>query len=263
MWGDSMVATGGLNTAIAGLVSPRVFTGISYPGSTSSQILAGIQKEIRGADTYRGRLHAFFHGTNNLLDSAQVRSAAFAMADLAGARDNRVLFLSVIGQLVMQWNGSRLTCDQMEQAWAGTNAISDLEAWYEVAFPGQLLNSRAELVTRAGARTTPSLHFPGMTEGQAAVAYGVLPLSFFFNFAAVPWSASSLTFRGYRSAAGLPSGGSDGDYWLRSGGGTVGALIVRWAGVWSEHTYDVTHMTTTGNQVLAQAFADFLTNNSL
>jgi hypothetical protein len=91
----------------------------------------------------------------------------------------------------------------------------------------------------------------------------VLPLSFFFNFAAVPWSASSLTFRGYRSAAGLPSGGSDGDYWLRSGGGTVGALIVRWAGVWSEHTYDVTHMTTTGNQVLAQAFADFLTTNSL
>jgi hypothetical protein len=263
MWGDSMVATGGLNTAIAALLAPRVFTGISYPGSTSAQILAGIQKEIRGADTYRGRLHAFFHGTNNLSDPAQVRAAAFAMADLAGARDNRVIFLSVIGQLVMQWNGSRLTCDQMEQARAGANAISDLEKWYEAAFPGQFLNPRAELVARASARTTPSLHFPGMTEGQAAVAYGVLPLSFFFNFAAVPWSAGSLTFQGYRSAAGLPSGGADGQYWLRSGGGTVGALIVRWAGVWSEHTYDVTHMTTTGNQVLAQAFAEFLTTNSL
>jgi len=263
MWGDSMVATGGLNTAISALLAPRVFTGISYPGSTSSQILAGIQKEIRGADTYRGRLHAFFHGTNNLLDPAQVRSAAFAMADLAGARDNRVVFLSVIGQLVMQWNGSRLTCDQMEQARAGTNAISDLEKWYDAAFPGQFLNPRAELVARAAARTTPSLHFPGMTEGQAAVAYGVLPLSFFFNFAAVPWSAGSLTFQGYRSAAGLPSGGADGQYWLRSGGGTVGALIVRWAGTWSEYTYDVTHMTTTGNQVLAQAFAEFLTTNSL
>jgi hypothetical protein len=263
MWGDSMVSTGGLDAAISALVAPRTFTGISYPGSQSAQILAMIQMEVRGADAYRGRIQVFFHATNNLLDLAQVRTAAFAMADLAGARDNRVLFLSVIGQLVMQWNGSRLACDQLEQAKAGTNAISDLEAWYEAAFPGQLVNSRAELLTRCAARTTPSLHFPGMTEGAVAMAYGILPLSFFFNFAAVPWSAGALTFQGYRSAAGLPSGGSDGDYWLRTGGGTVGALIVRWAGTWSEHTYDVTHMTTTGNQVLAQAFADFLTNNSL
>lgn len=263
MFGDSMVATGGLSSAIAGLIAPRVFTGISYPGSTSSQILAGIQKEIRGADAYRGRLHAFFQGTNNLNDLAQVRQSALEMASLAGARDNRILFLSVIGQLAMQWNGSRLACVQFEDAAAGTNAAAELERWYERAFPGQLLNCRAELLARSATRTTPSLHFPGMTEADVAGTYGILPLSFFFNLGAVPWTPAGLTFAGYRSVAGLPGGGSDGDYWLRTDNGTVGALIVRWAGVWSEHTYDITHMTTTGNQVLAQAFADFLTSNSL
>lgn len=263
MWGDSMVLSGGLTPAITALIAPRVFTGISYGGSQSAQILGAMQKEIRGADAYRGRLHTFFHGTNNLLDPAQLRAAAFAMADLAGARDNRVIFLSVIGQLIMQWNGSRLACDQHEQAFAGTNAISDLEKWYNVAFPGQLLNSRASLLAAASALTTPSLHFPGMTDGAVATTYGVLPLHYHFNLAAVPWTPAVLTFAGYRSDAGLPSGGSDGQYWLRTANGTIGAVIVRWAGTWTEHTWDATHMSAAGNAVLAAAFANYLTTNSL
>jgi len=263
MWGDSMVIYNGLHTAISALISPRVFTGVSYSGSQSDQILGAMQKEIRGSDTYRGRLHAFFHGTNNIADLAKTRAAALAMADLAGARDNRVIFLSVIGQMIMQWTGSRLACDQHEQAFAGTNTISGLEEWYDAAFPGQLLNCRTTLLTAASALTTPSLHFPGMTDGDVADTYGIPPLHYHFDLTTVPWTPAGLTFAGYRSTAGLPTGGSDGQYWLRTANGTVGAVIVRWSGTWTEHTWDATHLSPAGVSVLAAAFAAFLTANSL
>jgi hypothetical protein len=266
MFGDSMVGWGGihgLSSFVSEMLAPRVFTGISWPGNESLQIVAGIQDEIRGLDRYRGRLHAFFHGTPNLNDFAQVRQGALEMASLTGARDGRCVFLSVIGQLEMQWTGSRMGCIQFEDAAAGLNPCAELERWYERAFPGQLLNSRAELVTRSASRTTPSLHFPGQTEGAIASLYGILPLSYFFPFASMPWTPEGLTFQGYWNVAGLPSGGADGDYWIRTGSGMVGNLIVRWAGAWTEHAYDVTHMTPAGNYVLAQAFVDFLTANSL
>ncbi|MFM7100349.1 MAG: hypothetical protein ACKO3N_04185, partial [Verrucomicrobiota bacterium] len=199
--------------------------------------------------------------TNNLNDAAQVRASALAMADLAGARDNRIIWLSVIGQLVVTWNGNRFEAIQHESAFYGWGGIWELEQWYEAAFPGCLLNARQALID--GAPTIPSLQFPGLTEAQAATTYGVLPLSFFRNLSTKPWTPASLTFRGYWSSAGLPSGGADGDYWLRTGNGFVGAVLVRWGGTWTEHTYDVTHLTPAGNAVLAQAFADFLTDNSL
>lgn len=263
MWGDSMVIYNGLHTAISALISPRVFTGVSYSGSQSDQILGAMQKEIRGSDTYRGRLHAFFHGTNNIADLAKTRAAALAMADLAGARDNRVIFLSVIGQMIMQWTGSRLACDQHEQAFAGTNNIAGLESWYNAAFPGQLLNCRASLLAAASTLTTPSLHFPGLTDGDVVDTYGIPPLHYHFNLTTVPWTPAHLTFAGYRSTAGLPTGGSDGQYWLRTANGTVGAVIVRWSGTWTEHTWDATHLSPAGVSVLAAAFAAFLTANSL
>lgn len=36
------------------------------------------------------------------------------------------------------------------------------------------------------------------------------------------------------------------DYYVRTGVGTVGAIIVNNAGTWTEHTYDQTHLNTAG-----------------
>lgn len=260
MWGDSMVATGGLQTAITSLLAPRVFLGISYPGAQSRQILARLRQEVEGANTFRGWLHAFFHGTNNLEDSDQVRSAALAMAELAGAPEHRVLWLSVIGQLAMGWNGNRLVGLQHEPAFQGQGAIRDLERWYEATFPGSLLNCRQVLLD--GAPSIPSLHFPGLTEAEAAATYGVPPLSFYLHLPGQPWTPADLTFRGYWRDPGLPEGGADGDYWLRTGNGRTGAVLVRWGGAWAEHVHDLTHLTPAGNAVLARAFVRWLADHS-
>lgn len=261
MWGDSMVATGGLNTAIVALLNGRTFTAFSYPGASSEQILAMMRKEVRGADAYRGRFHAIFAATNNATDLAQTRECALAMADLAGARDNRVVFLSVIGQSQCGWNGTRITQSQFEDAFAKTGIIYDLEQWYSEAFPGCFINSRTELLARAP--STPALLFPGLTEAQAASNYGTLPLSFWLDYATKPWTPAGLTFTGYHSTAGLPTGGVDGDYKIRTANGTIGALQVRWAGSWTEHTWDITHMNATGNAAVAAAFASYLTANTI
>ncbi|MFM7101599.1 MAG: hypothetical protein ACKO3N_10550, partial [Verrucomicrobiota bacterium] len=256
LWGDSMVAAGGLRTAIAALLAPRVFLGVSYPGATSGQILARLRQEVEGANTFRGWIHAFFHGTNNLEDADQVRSDALALAELAGAPDHRVLWLSVIGQLAMGWNGNRLVGLQHEPAFQGLGAIQDLERWYETNFPGSLLNCRQVLID--GAPSIPSLHFPGLTEAEAAATYGVLPLSFYLDLTTQPWTPADLTFRGYWRDPGRPDGGTDGDYWLRTGNGRTGALLVRWGGIWTEHVHDLTHLTPAGNAVLARAFVRLL-----
>ena len=261
MLGDSMVATGGLSAAITGLLAGRTFTGISYPGASSDQILAMMRKELRGADTYRGRLHAFFAGTNNANDLAQTREAALWMAEAAGARDNRVVFLSPIGQHQNGWNGSRITLTQFEDSFANSGVVYNLEQWFANAFPGCFVNCRAELLARAP--STPHLQFPGLTEAQAAATYGAVPLSFFLDYGSKPWTPAGLSFQGYHSAAGLPSGGSDGHYWVRTANGTIGAILVRWAGTWSEHTFDITHMNTVGNAALADAFVDFLVANNI
>lgn len=262
MWGDSMVATGGLNTAIVSLLNGRTFTAFSYPGASSEQILAMMRKEARGSDAYRGRFHAIFCATNNATDLAQTRECALAMADLAGARYNRIVFLSVIGQCSCGWNGTRITQSQFEDAFAKTGIIYDLEQWYADAFPGGFLNSRAALLASASA-SIPALLFPGQTEAGAASIYGAVPLSFFLDYATKPWTPGALTFTGYHSTAGLPTGGADGDYKIRTANGTIGALQVRWAGSWSEHTWDITHMNATGNAALAAAFVSYLTANSL
>lgn len=184
-------------------------------------------------------------------------------ANSVGARDGRFLFLSVLGQRAATFNGTRIVLAQYEGALTPGDSFYELDDWYRKAFPGQFLSPRVELVARAASRTTPDLQFPGMTEAQVAATYNAVPFSFFFNYSIVPWTPGALTFQGYRSAAGLPTGGADGDYWIRSGGGVVGYIIVRWSGVWTEHSYDTTHMQRVGNDVLAEAISDFLTANNL
>jgi hypothetical protein len=262
MWGDSMVATGGLNTSIQTLLNGRAFTSFSYPGASSEHVLAMMRKEARGADIHRGKLHIIFAATNNATDIPQTREVALAMADIAGARDNRILFLSVLGQQQCTWNGSRIVVAQFEDAFASTGIIYDLEQWYTDVFPGGFLNTRTALLSSASA-AIPALLFPGLNEAGAAATYGAVPLSYFLDYASKPWVPTGLIFTGYHSTAGVPTGGSDGDYKIRTSNGTIGALQVRWAGAWTEHTWDMTHMNAAGNAALAAAVVNFLNTNKL
>lgn len=263
MWGDSLVAVVGLDLALGLALAPRPVAAFSYSGASSAQILTAVRESIRGGDTHRGKVHIFFHGQNNSGQVLETRRAAFEFANLVGARDGRFLFLSPPGQRAATFNGTRIVIAQHEGALTPGDSFFELDSWYRSAFPGRFLSPRVELVARAASRTTPDLQFPGMTEAQVAAAYNVIPFSYFFNYSIVPWTPEAMSFQGYRSAAGLPTGGADGHYWIRSGGGTVGYIIARWAGVWTEHSYDTTHMQRVGNDVLAQAISEFLTTNNL
>ncbi len=98
---------------------------------------------------------------------------------------------------------------------------------------------------------------------QVASTYGIVPLSFFFDYSSVPWEPADLVFRGYRSTAGLPAGGVANDYYLRSANGTVGAIIVNESGTWVEYIYDQVHLYNQndfpGNVALAAALSSFIT----
>ena len=259
--GDSMVAVGGFDAALTERMLPRPVTALSYYGAASFEVLAMLRKAIRSGDPYRSLLHCFSCGINDGADSAQTKSAAVEMASLAGNLGG-FLFLTVIGQRAMTFNGTRLVCSQHENAFAN-GGRSNLDEWYEATFPGRSFNQREALRLLSLSNTTKDPQFPGLTEGQVASIYGVLPFSFWFDYGAVPWTPGGITFAGYRSAAGLPTGGTDGDYWLRTGNGTVGNLIVRWGGTWTEYSYDATHMQVGANTILAGAFADFLETSNL
>lgn len=264
MFGDSLVSVVGLDTATGLALAPRPFTAFSYSGASSAQIMTMVRHYIRnGGDAYRGRLHIFFHGQNNSGNINETRRAALEFAAVVGARDSRFIFMSPYGQRVATWNGTRIVLSQFENAETAGNDTYELETWYQRAFPGQFISPRASILARVTSRTTPDLQFPGMTEGQVATTYKALPFSFFFNYSIVPWTPEALTFSGYWSTAGLPTGGTDGQYYVRTGNGFVGYIIVRWAGVWTEHSYDSTHMQRVGNDVLAEAISDFLTLNNL
>lgn len=259
--GDSMVATGGLNSALAALVAPRALSSQSWSSANSAQIIASALKDISGADAFRGWLHLWMMGTNDYGDDDATKRGALRAARLSGAADGRGVFLTVCGQFVLSWNSVRLVADVHEGIRSGSHHLAALESWYASAFPGRHIRTLKALLDRAP--SIPSLHWPGMTEAAAAAAYGAAPSSFFFDYASKPFTPAQLTFAGYRSAAGLPSGGADGDYYLRTGGGTVGQPIIRWAGVWTEYVLDITHLTPAGNAALADGIADFLADNML
>ncbi len=259
--GDSMVATGGLNTELATLLAPRALSSQSWPSANSAQVITAALKDISGSDPFKGWLNLWMMGTNDFGDDDATRRGALRASRLTGAADGRCVFLTICGQFALSWNGTRLVAYVHEGIKDGSHHLAALEAWYAAAFPGRHIRTLQALLDRAPA--IPSLHWPGMTESAAAAAYGAAPSSFFFDFESKPFTPAQLTFAGYRSAAGLPSGGSDGDYYLRTGGGTVGQPIIRWAGTWTEYVLDITHLTPAGNRALADGIADFLADNML
>jgi hypothetical protein len=259
--GDSMVATGGLNTALAALISPRTLASQSWSAGNSAHVISAALKDLVGSDPYRGWMHLWMMGTNDYGDDDLTKRGALKAAQLSGAADGRCLFLTVCGQFVLSYNGTRIVADVHEGIMDGSHHLAALERWYASTFPGRHIRTLKALLDRAP--SIPSLHFPGKTEAEAAALYGAAPTSFFFDYASKAFTPAQLNFAGYRSTAGLPTGGADGDYWIRTGNGTVGQPIIRWGGTWTEYVLDITHITPAGNAALAAAISEFLTDNML
>lgn len=259
--GDSLVATNGLDVALRGLIAPRTLTSYSWAAGNSDHVVTSALKDMAGADSFRGWLHLWMFGTNDVGYIEPTIRAALLASRLSGAADGRCVFMTIPGQFAMTWNGTRLVHGAQEDLTAGTNVYWDLEQFYAKAFPGRHIRTLNALIQRAP--SIPSMHHPGMTEVQACATYGIAPSSFFFDYESKLFTAADLNFVAYRSAAGLPTGGTDGDYYLRTGNGSIGVPIIRWGGTWVEYAMDVTHLSPAGNRALAAEISDFLTTNML
>lgn len=254
---DSLFGVSGVGSAIL-TATGRAGTVLSYGGGLSQDVLSMLRYHIRQADPYAGRVHVIWHGANNGADIVPVKAAAYEFASLLGVNEKRFVFFTFQGQQTESWNGSRIVVATQEDAFAGINYISQLEAFYDTAFPKQHFSVRRELLVSAVGRTTPDPRFPGMTEAQVAATYGILPFSYSFDYAGKPFTAANLTSLGYHSAAGLPTGGVDKNYYIRTANGFVGNLIVNVSGTWTEYTCDDTHFNSAGATAIATQFNSFI-----
>ncbi|MEE7652531.1 hypothetical protein V3N80_19700 [Raoultella planticola] len=252
--GDSMFGSGSSGAAIIAATG-RSGEVRSYGGSTTDQVVGMLKQEIISwGDRWAGQAMAAWHGQNNQpktdAQAAQIREGSLEIHRLAGALFIRVLFLTIMGQREATWNGVRLVYSQHENQFAQTGYLYELTEWYRRVFPEQHAVVYEIMLSAATDAIDPT--FPGMTEKQVAAKYGVLPWSFFAN-ALMPSGliTNMLTYKGTWSNAGVPSGGSHADYYLRIAAGTVGNVIVNNNGSWSEIAIDITHMSPAGGQALA------------
>jgi len=236
----------------------------AYGGGTSFDVLSMLKDWILTSDPYAGRVHVMWHGQNNTSDLAQIKYAAHAMASLVGAAQSRFVFWSVLGTRGVTFTGGRTVCGTHENAFNGTGFVLEIEQFYESAYPRQYFSPRKALLESAVTRTgVPCALNPGLSEAQVAATYGAVPFSFWFDYAGKPFTAANLTFLGYHSTAGLPSGGVDKNYYIRTGNGTVGNLIVNVAGTWTEYAWDSIHLSPEGRTAVSGKFNSFLTSRNI
>lgn len=252
--GDSMFGSGTSGTTIIAATN-RTGEVRSYGGSTSDQVLGMFKQEVLSwGDRWAGQVIAVWHGQNNQpktdVNASQIREASLQIAALAGARDIRCLFLTIMGQREATWNGERLVFPQHENQFSETGYLYELTEWYQRILPGRHAVVYEIMLAAATDAIDPT--HPGMTEKQVAEQFGVLPWSF-FNNSVLPGSltTSDIHYVGTWSSTGLPTGGSHADYYLRIAGGTVGNVLVNNGGTWSEVAIDITHMSQAGGHALA------------
>jgi len=256
MWGDSMTA--GIASHVISQFPGQTVQVNGYGGATSSNILSMMHREIlKGGDRYRGWTHILWFGQNNGNDETMY-CVPKALEIIGSLNAERVVLMSVLGQRVCTWDGSRIKVPQHEdQLNKVAGSRYDLVSFYQNTYPESLFYTR-EYACAGASDDIPALDFPGMTEKQVADTYGIVPLSFFLTMTNKPWQPQDLNFVGYRSTSGLPTGGNPNDYYVRNGGGTIGAIIVNVEGTWTEYTYDQTHINDSGEAVLAEALKNFI-----
>lgn len=248
---DSMFGSGGTGNAIIAAAG-RAGTVRTYGGGTSLNVLSMFEWWITQGDPHVGKILLAWHGQNNQPSSeataAQIRWVSLRMAELAGARDARMLFMSVLGQRNHSWNGTRIVVSQHENQWNQTSYLYALNQWYQTTFPGRWISPWQVLL--AAATDAPDPTFPGLTEKQVAATYGIVPWSF-FGSPGGSWNTSQLVYKGTWTDVTLPTGGTDLDYYLRIGGGTIGNLLVNEVGTWVERSIDITHLSSAGATAMA------------
>jgi hypothetical protein len=247
--GDSMI--GLIGSALSTAFGTRSVTTESYGGGSFTDCLSMVQRNIRElGDPHKGKPTIAYAGQNAQSDFVQTEEQALRLIALLGARDPRFLFMTVLGQRIPTFASGRLVFGQFEDQKNDvlTNPIVRVREFYKRNIPDQWFDTRLTLLAQAG--STPDLQFPGFTEAQVASTYGAPPLSAWLDYSAAGIVPASMSFQGYRSADGLPSGGTANDYFLRSGGlaangenstNAVGNVIANIAGVWTELTFDKTH----------------------
>lgn len=254
---DSMFFVGGVGDTVI-QESGRDGVVMAYSASKSWQVLGTLEYDIAtAANVAQASILVAWHGENNsttAADAVSIRDCSLRMADLIGARDRKLLFLSVLGRRNCTFDGTRLVVPAQEDQRAGVGFHAELNKWYAATFPGQWLSPLTVLLSAATDALDPT--FPGMTEKQVAAKYGIAPWSF-FGSASLAYPVSSLSFQGYWGTAGLPTGGSDKHYYLRSDNGVIGNLLINTAGVWSEKTIDAVHLSQVGGVALALGGAGF------
>jgi hypothetical protein len=261
---DSMFGAN-VGYAIQQLLTGRIVAIESYGGGTSDEILSMYDKITRSGDPYAAWFITFWHGQNNQTDVLQIKAASLRFASLIGSKQGRFCIWSVLGQRVTSFDGNRLVLDLLEGAKAGTNHLAEIERWTKATFPKQSFFPRQALLTVAAQFTNvPDLQFPGKTVAQTAVLYGAIPLPFFLDYTTLPIPAAQWSFKGYQSAAGLPSGGVHGDYYLRTGNGEIGNFLLNVNGAWQEISFDRTHLNGAGGQGLGTSYVTtYLIPNNL
>lgn len=265
VWGDSMVPAG-LGT-LGAAMAPRSVTLRGYPGGTSEEIYTMLEAFIKEGDPYFGYTHIFYHGQNELRRTIEF---AHKMYNVAGARDRRFLFLSVLGSRGLTWNGTRLVAATLEDAFAQTGLIYEIEQAYQALWPGNYINTRQMLLTTSALLTTvPDLTFPGLTQAQVATTYGITGHSYHFDYSVgvgatqLPYPATELVFQGFHNSASAPTGGADKDYYVSRFAGDEGRIWIRSAGSWISRVSDDIHVNTTAQPVYNAAVVNFFTSKKL
>ena len=218
-----------------------------------------IRYYIINGDPYRLHTNVFYHGQNNSTDLVQIKNASMEFAELMIAGNQRFIIWSQLGAQTFGWNGTRITCTLHENAFAGTGNNVELENWHDIMFPNRHFNTRKEALLSA--ESVPSMHFPGLTERQVADTYGITPSQYHHNLVAIGKTPSDLVFTGYKSTSGLPTGGTNNDYQIRTANGTIGEIMVNNNGTWVALAIDAVHVMAYGGLKLSERFKLFVNNN--
>jgi len=248
-----------IGSAIASQFPDRTVITISHGGAKSAQILGMIRYYIINGDPYRLHTNVFYHGQNNSTDLVQIKNASMEFAELMIAGNQRFIIWSQLGAQTFGWNGTRITCTLHENAFAGTGNNVELENWHDIMFPNRHFNTRKEALLSA--ESVPSMHFPGLTERQVADTYGITPSQYHHNLVAIGKTPSDLVFTGYKSTSGLPTGGTNNDYQIRTANGTIGEIMVNNNGTWVALAIDAVHVMAYGGLKLSERFKLFVNNN--
>jgi len=242
-----------------------------YVSAGAEEIIQLIEADIRQGIDLAGQIAVLWYGQNNETATARITAADLRARELLG-RYAYLMRISWLGRATVRWDTGlgRFVGLWQEPQKTGdaSNGLVQNKAALDAIMPGQWLDSWAAII--AGVTSTlPHLQFPGMNEAQVAAAYGMVPLSYYFDWPAYGVNPALASHKGTWSITGLPSGGAAHDYYRRivDGPGAneyAGNLLYNVAGVWTEvlsgSPNSVVHLMPTckGNADLSAAGVSFL-----